>query len=363
MNHVNMRLFIAKFPFWETVPEVIRNALLWNGQNGVQIFFAISGFLITSTTLRRWKFSSIEIREFYWLRLARIAPLLLLLLVTLSLFHLAGVPGFIVPSDRGGLGRALFAALTFQINVLEARLGYLPPAWDILWSLSVEEVFYLCFPLACRYLGEGKRLIVLLCVLIALGPLARTLLTHGNETWREVSYLGGMDAIALGCLAALIGSRVRMTSHVLLCLEVSGGLAMTFILGFSNDRLQRWGLDMSVLALGTSLVIMAGAQTQRGSMRLWAPLRALGRRSYEIYLWHMFVVMGLFQWFRASGMPRRGVPVLFALVFILSGLSGALVAHYFSEPMNRRIRNCRPGAKPPGTRSPLASPAADPNRQ
>ena len=140
MNHVNMRLFLAKLPYFEVIAGRLRDALVWNGQNGVQVFFAISGFLITSTTLSRWGApSSIRVRDFYLLRFARIAPLLLALLLALSILHLMGLPGFVVADGTGGLGRALIAALTFHINLLEAQRGYLPPAWDILWSLSVDE--------------------------------------------------------------------------------------------------------------------------------------------------------------------------------------------------------------------------------
>jgi hypothetical protein len=64
MNHVNMRLFIAHIPYTEGLPEQLVSSLVWNGQNGVQIFFAVSGFLITSTTLRRWgSLSAISVRD------------------------------------------------------------------------------------------------------------------------------------------------------------------------------------------------------------------------------------------------------------------------------------------------------------
>jgi len=80
LNHVNMRLFLAKLPYWQGLPEALHDARVWNGQNGVQIFFALSGYLITSTSLRRWgALSSIRVREFYALRFARIAPLLLII--------------------------------------------------------------------------------------------------------------------------------------------------------------------------------------------------------------------------------------------------------------------------------------------
>lgn len=112
MNHVNMRLLIAKVPYTEGLPDQLVSSLVWNGQLGVQIFFAISGFLITTTTLKRWgPLSQISLRGFYVMRFARIMPLLLLLLAVLSVLHLADVKNFVVTPKTGGLGRALLAAL------------------------------------------------------------------------------------------------------------------------------------------------------------------------------------------------------------------------------------------------------------
>ncbi|HVW84003.1 MAG TPA: acyltransferase family protein, partial [Bryobacteraceae bacterium] len=130
MNHVNMRLRGAKVPYSAGLPEQLVSSLVWNGQRGVQIFFAISGFLITTTALRRWgSLSNVSVRDFYRLRFARIAPLLLLLLAVLSALHLAHVKNFVVRPATGGLGRALVAALSFHVTVLEARRGYLPANW------------------------------------------------------------------------------------------------------------------------------------------------------------------------------------------------------------------------------------------
>src|ERR1700704_1816397 len=89
MNHVNIRLLLARVPYLNGLPHQLVSSLVWNGQFGVQIFFAVSGFLITSTTLRRWgSLSRVSVRDFYLLRFARIAPLLLLLLALLSFLHI-----------------------------------------------------------------------------------------------------------------------------------------------------------------------------------------------------------------------------------------------------------------------------------
>jgi peptidoglycan/LPS O-acetylase OafA/YrhL len=288
--------------------------------------------------------SQIRAGHFYRLRFARIAPLLLLLLAILSTLHLAGVNMFVINPERTTLGRALLAALTFHVNLLEAHKGYLPPNWDILWSLSVEEVFYLGFPLACLLPGREQWLVALLAGFVVAGPFARTVLAY-NEIWKEYSYLGGMDAIALGCLTALFLNSRTLTRSTLRVLRVVGSLLILFILGFalvSRDLgLERTGLDMSILAVGTCMVIAAAAQKVGSESSVWAPLRWLGQRSYEIYLTHMFVVIVLLKMFIAAGKPLPGVPLFFIGTVIFAGLLGGLVARFYSEPLNRYLRESR----------------------
>ena len=137
-------------------PRPIYHLLFTNGDNGVTLFFAISGFLITLTSIRRFgSLAAMRPAIFYRIRFARIAPLLFLLLAVLSVLHLAGVDGFRISPKVATLPQALFAALTFHINWLEASAhAYLPANWDVLWSLSVEEMFYLFFPLLCLCLFQ-----------------------------------------------------------------------------------------------------------------------------------------------------------------------------------------------------------------
>jgi peptidoglycan/LPS O-acetylase OafA/YrhL len=343
MNHVNMRLVIAKIPYTEGLPDQLVSSLMSNGQYGVQMFFTVSGFLITSTSLRRWdSLSNVSVRDFYALRFARIAPLFLLLLAVLSTLHAAGLKDFVVSAKTGGLGRALVAALTFHVNVLEAQRGYLPGNWDILWSLSIEEMFYFFFPPICWLFGRGKLLIVLLLTFTVLGPFGRTVFNHGNDIWREYSYLGGMDAIALGCLTAIALSRTHLSRSVLWALSGIGIALLIFSLGFSNQA-DAWGLvdsglDMTIVAIGSCMIIAAAAQTRWTSPRVVLPLVKLGQRSYEVYLMHMFVVFAFFNLFVSMGNYLSAVPMLFISVILISSLLGILVARFYSEPMNRLLR-------------------------
>jgi peptidoglycan/LPS O-acetylase OafA/YrhL len=344
MNHINIRFLGADVLYTRYLPAQLVHFLVWNGQLGVQMFFAVSGFLITSISLRRWgSLAQVSLRGFYRLRFARIAPLLLLLLAVLSGLHFANVHHFVVTEKTGGLSRALLAALTFHVNILEAHLGYLPGNWDILWSLSVEEMFYLFFPIMCRLFGRSKFFILILLVFVVLGPFGRTTFAHGNEIWEEYSYLGGMEGIALGCLTALIVERIKFSRPVLLLLGGAGAATVTLSLIFSWQAYRGWpgrtGLNMTILGLGTCMFIATTAQTQWRSPRAIAPLLKIGQYSYEVYLTHMFVVFAFFDWFVAAGKPMRLVPVLFLTTILGSAALGWVVALFYSEPMNRFLRN------------------------
>jgi peptidoglycan/LPS O-acetylase OafA/YrhL len=338
MNHINIRLRFAKVPYTAGIPDPLVHAFVWNGQQGVQIFFAVSGFLITAMSLRRWHdLSKIDVAGFYRLRFARIAPLLLLLLAVLTGLHFSGLKDFVVNPQRATIWDALWSALTFRVNVQEARHGYLPGNWDILWSLSVEEVFYLFFPLLCRIFARAGLLISIFVAFVIAGPFARAAATG---TWSEYSYLGGMEAIAMGCLTAIALDRgwLRATERV----GIAGGLLMCLVLGFERLMdawgIERAGLDMTILGFGTCLVIAAAASSDWFAPAWLRPIRDLGQRSYEVYLTHMFVVFAFFDLFVSVGKPMPWVAPLFIVTIGVAYLLGSAVARYYSDPLNLRLR-------------------------
>lgn len=341
LNHVNMRLVIGHIAYGKALAAPLLAMLVWNAQRGVQMFFAISGYLITATSLRRWgRLGEVRVLDFYRLRFARIAPLLLLVLLALTALDRLHVGDYTVATRTGGLGTALLAALTFRVNVLEARHGYLPGSWDVLWSLSVEETFYFFFPLLCRLVGGRKRLfIAVMLIFVALGPVARAFLTRGNEVWHEYSYLGGMDAIAFGCLTALALSATQLGRRERWLAGLLGAGALSCSLALPIGTLERAGLKMSLVALGTCLILAMLQETGWRAPPLLRPLTRLGERSYEIYLTHMFVVFALFHVFVRAGKPADAVPWLFAAVILLAGIAGALTARLYSEPLNRLLRS------------------------
>ena len=160
--------------------------------------------------------------------------------------------------------------------------------------------------------------------------------------WREYSYLGGMDAIAMGCLTAIALHGRRLSRGRLWLLGGVGGALLVFCLVFSRTAYawipERTGLYMSAVGFGAAMLIAVAAQTGWRSPRVLAPLLRAGQRSYEIYLTHMFVVVALAAGFVATGTAMWAVPLFFIEVLVIAGLLGEAVGRFYSEPMNRWLR-------------------------
>lgn len=349
-------------------PSIWRHFVWFNGGNGVTVFFAVSGFLITLTSLRRFgSLGDIRPVVFYRIRFARILPLLLLLLFMLSVLHLSHVNGFVINAKHFTLPRALISALLFHLNWLEAsRDAWLPACWTVLWSLSIEEMFYLFFPLvspglfssALHYRSIGRVLwIALAMAFIAMGPFARVVWSH-TELQQENSYLAGMSNIAFGCLTALVINglvqggywknsrgqrRAMLFAHCFGCFLI---LLFAFWPYWPWIRpvmhpIARSGTDDTLLALGTCLV-MSAVYLRDAKGRAWCePVRWFGRHSYELYLWHEFVVIAgvdLYVKLFPKGSSRGAiVAFVIAIIACTAPLAWGL-AKWFSEPLNRKLR-------------------------
>jgi len=343
--HIDIRIPFARSSIGALVPPAMFRVVFRSGYYGVRVFFVVSGFLITTTILRRWKTpANINVKQFYGLRIARIAPCLLGLLGIMCVLHVAGVSGFVI--TKTSLARALGAALLFRINVLEIAVGYLPATWDVLWSLSIEEVFYGAYPLLLRFVRRRAFIVSVALLLVAAGPLARTVWSHGDLdlSW-DYAYLAGFDCIALGCLAAMWSDARQLSPSRRRLLQLGGVAMIMLVVVFRGTARQlhlgNLGLDVTVLALGTALFLAGtkGAPEPRNIvLTCSAPIRWLGRRSYEIYLTHSFVTVLGMQLFVALGSPSSTAPAWHVGMLTVSALVGWIVADYFSEPMNRRIR-------------------------
>jgi peptidoglycan/LPS O-acetylase OafA/YrhL len=358
LHHINLRVRLDKTSVGTLLGNAGNRVFFWSGFNGVIVFFVVSGFLITTWSIKRWgRLGGMERRQFYLMRFARIAPCLLGLLAILSVLDRLGVPRFVIDTHRSSLPRALLAALTFHINWLEARTGYLPASWDVLWSLSIEEVFYIFFPLVCTLLRKQALIVAFLCCFLVIGPWARV--HTQNQYWADNGYLSCMDGIALGCLAAIVATKLRLNKRTLLLLRTFGILLCIFIDVLRKTAfrtgLYKVGLDITILELGAALLLIAMQAQYERRAQGWQPvanrlsvlqwlarspgwLRWFGRNSYEIYLTHMFVIWPMFFLFQHSGVTINAAPGLFVITTILAGLLGWTVARFYSEPCNRWLR-------------------------
>jgi peptidoglycan/LPS O-acetylase OafA/YrhL len=345
LHHIHLRFTLGKYPVNDVLPSTLNQILFWSGLYAVIAFFVISGFLITSLSIRRWNtLGTIHAGSFYRMRMARILPCLLLILAILATLHFLEYPGAKMYEDRATLPRSLLAALTFHMNWLEGHYSWSPPAWGILWSLSIEEVFYIAFPLVCLFVRSEKILPWGLLILIVAGPINRVIYAD-DQPWGAYAYLSCMDGMAFGCLAALVVARVSIPRRALQTSLIAGAVIAALVVVFCNEDdyhtgIARYGLNVTALEIGVALMLIPlgnGVGNRTLSIGTgW--LRALGRWSYEIYLFHMLPLIALIAWFRREERPGVLIPVTYAAMLIASVALGFLVHRYFSEPLNRRLR-------------------------
>lgn len=343
IHHTHFRLPLDQGWLKNLLSPSSIKVICWSGYYGVIAFFVISGFLITTTSLRRWgELSQMDYKQFIRLRFARIFPCLAGLLIISTLFHLAGVSGFVIKNTT--LANAVFAALSFHMNWLESTKGYLPGNWDILWSLSVEEMFYLFFPLICLSFRNKKIICFIMLSLILFGPISRSM--HASDLWwNEYSYFSCVDAIAIGCLAALFENKRLLKQSKTVLFLLIGLVLSLFILVFREEAyalgLASSGLGVSVFALGIGFILIALQKMENlpifhSQYVHWVAL--LGKNSYEIYLTHMFVVLLVSSFFIKAGFSCNLIPFCYLGILVVSLALGHLIAQFYSEPLNRYIR-------------------------
>lgn len=344
IRHAQLRIPFDESSLLINLPDQIYSAIFISGNEGVRMFFVISGFLITMNSLTRYNnLKQINAKEFYAYRFARIAPCLIGLIAILSALHFLGVKGFVI-NEKFSYVEVVFSAITFHLNWLEGMKGYLPGSWDVLWSLSVEEIFYLGFPIICLACRSKTSLYIILIALVFIGPFNRLFL-EGNKIWQSKAYLSCMDSIAIGCLCALLSHKKALSKSAIAALSIIGALIVVFVLmvkrGSSFDLLKELYLFKTLLSVGVGLLLISSVRQQLAPIikKLVSPLLIYGRLSYEIYLTHFFIVyygVWLFKTYQVS--IDYSLLYLLGIIFV-SGLLAYIVEHYFSRPMNFWIRS------------------------
>ena len=329
---------------------------------GVDVFFVISGFVITAMLAREWDATGgIDFRRFYLRRFRRLTPALALMVAT----TLVGSTLILSPvgpqqvAAQTGLGAMLFAA---NLVIAAATGGYFDQAAELnpllhTWSLSVEEQFYLVFPLilatgwaAARRRGGSSLIPLTLVAAVGLGSLTLSVIgtakvalpglsssTLGfySPFTRAWEFAAGSALVLLTIRRRRPTSRGRMSS-----LAASVGVVL---LGCSL-----WGIDEStpfpgfaatLPVIATGLLIYAGANPENLISRVLSsrPLTRTGDWSYSIYLWHWpFVAF--------AGVLWPGRPFALELAVAASVVPALASYRWLEQPIRNRSLTSRRGS-------------------
>jgi len=342
--HFSLTYPLSDSPLSHLLPARWLQAVIGNGNYGVTIFFVISGFLITSNNLLRYgRLANVSLRHFYALRFSRIIPPLLLALTVIVALGMLDVPSF-GNSDGGQPMPASFfvvaviSVLTFWHNVLMERVGYFNYCLNIYWSLSVEEVFYLTFPLACILLQRDRYLIAVCAAAIVVGPIYRGL-HRDDELFFMYGYLACFDAIAFGCLTALCERYIRLSPGVLRLTRIAAGVGLVTVYLAGIEGHEAGGF--SLIALFTALLLVHAFDVQHRVWPRFSPFRVVGwfgRKSYELYLFHIIVLAGMRDLVPKGTLQYAYKLPYFVLFVALSAVVAGAVSRYVAEPLNSRLR-------------------------
>jgi len=310
------------------------------GFAGVDVFFVISGFLMTGVVLKGLRSGRFQLWQFYLARARRIWPALIVLCMVL----LALGWFILMPYEYQTLGKHARDSLLFSSNLryLE-EAGYFDlganQKWLLhTWSLSVEWQFYLVFPLIMAALWKlfpRERIFYLALGVMLCVSLAWSVWLSVFEAQQAFFILSsrGWELLAGGlvfCMSEKLAFSLRQRRLMLL-----GGFLLLFVPMFALDSNVLWPGGWALLpVLATALLILA--QTQNNPLLHAVPLQWIGSRSYSLYLWHWPLVVGL----AFVGLQDS----LFWLVAgILMALALAHISYRWVEEPARRLLTRRNG--------------------
>ncbi len=321
---------------------------------GVDVFFVLSGFLITSLLLRELSTTgTVSLSNFWARRARRLLPASgLVIVVTLiaSRFMLDGL-------SQGDLGRDAIAACLFVANIRFWKVGtdYLSEGLREspllhFWSLAVEEQFYLVWPslliLLVRFARlSRKALAVVIGVMWVVSFIACVQLTNDSQPWAFFMLPTRAWELLTGAALALAGGQVlranRQLAGVLgwVGVAIIGAVSLLFSITTSFP-----GYAALLPVVATALVINAGMSPNGPAMVLKAkPLQWIGARSYAIYLWHFpMLVLAAAKWGTSGQIDS--LPVGTRVGLLAGSFAMAALSYHFVENPVRHSRSL--GAMP-----------------
>jgi len=348
------------------------------GKTGVALFFALSGFLISSLLFREQRTTgTIRLKAFYIRRILRIWPLYYIILL-LGLFVFNQVPGLKIPV----LSERMMHDLTW-VNILSV-IFIIPnfthlfiPYTDQRWSIVVEEMFYLVQPALVRTFRNKYFLILVFFGILFSSELVSMLLRglrldkHVSANvidaiLRQLEYLG---CIATGCIfAALYKKREDWCKRYLFSRWVQVGILIPLVvlcyISFVKD--DEAYFDLRIYSFLFGILVLNAAMNPATIFRLENPLlNFLGRISYGIYMYHMFCLGIAFLIIRNLMPPGLSQDVVYVILGIVltvgvSWLSFRYLESYFlGLGKNQKSKVKDPVTASDNTRYPASKPVAD----
>jgi peptidoglycan/LPS O-acetylase OafA/YrhL len=326
-------------------PQYLANVVR-TGYYGVSIFFVISGFLITVRVLARnpeTGKSRFSIGVFYAQRVGRIFPCLVLMVALAFALSLCGFQCFAIDWSRHSFWQMVNYIFTFRFNKYPVGYAGLPLPWMVLWSLSIEEVFYLSFPILFGILKKLRWIVPVLLIFIGYGPFRRATVPSPFSLY---DYYGCFDLIALGSLTAFVASALsRRDIHTQLWNAFRWtGFAIILFVYVRYPVLQNPVFGPSLIGLGSAVFLLGSVHVKPPGLRPSKILRLpelFGQFSYELYLFHSFVivavgalVVSIFKAWNTVFLSYASFGFTIAVSFVLS----AAISKWYSEPANGLIR-------------------------
>jgi len=314
---------------------------LSGGYVGVDVFFVISGFVITGVLLReRAGKGSTSLLSFYAARCRRILPTAAIVLIAtmLAAYFVLGEAAGVRTADDGAWAAVFLANFHFASNGTNYLLAELPPSpLQNFWTLSVEEQFYVVFPTLFLIVAAWRhrfslrtRMLGVLALLVIVSLVWSVLQTGSDPNSAYFSPFTRAWELALGAMVSLATPGLARLPGLTAAAITWLGLVMIVIAGFAfNQNTPYPGWVVMVPVVGAALVIAGGTATPRSgaeSVLGLSPFRLLGRVSYSLYLWHWPILI-----LAAEAYGRTSLPLTESLAWLLVALALSVVTYRLVE--------------------------------